>query len=140
MKNKLFENAIFILTIFVSYNYEKFSGLQEILIFSFLIIVSKYFFLLNKSNQVWYVFFIVLVCNLIIWFKSEGIVYATILILLLNFSTQIPKKIKIYSSLFYFSIIIFKIIIYKYFDFILNAQPYYLNYIMNLNFTIVTKL
>ena len=130
--------------------YERFSGLQEILIFSFLIIISKYFYLLKNSNNTWYIFFIILTCNLVIWFKSEGIVYSVILILLLNFSTQIPKKIKIYSNLFYISLVILKLIIYQYFDFILGqisiyqteslnlgAQFYYWDYISNLNLAII---
>ena len=154
LKDKIFENTIFILLILITYMYDRFSGLQEILIFSFFIIISKYFFLLKNSNNTWYVFFIILSCNLIIWFKSEGIFYSTILILLLNLSTQISKKIKIYSNLFYISIIILKIIIYQYFDFAwgqitiyqndfsyANVRAWHLNYIFNLNFaTILHKL
>ena len=150
LKDKFFENTIFILIILVSYIYERFSGLQEILIFSFLVIISKYFYLLKNPNNTWYVFFIILTCNLIIWFKSEGIVYSAILVLLLNFSTQISKKIKIYSNLFYISLVILKLIIYQYFDFTLGqinfyqtvslnlgTQPYYLDYISNLNLAII---
>jgi hypothetical protein len=137
LRDKFINNVIFILIILVSYAYHRFSGLQGILIFSFLVIISKYFFLLKNSHNTRYVFFIVLACNLMIWFKSEGIAYTTIIILLLNFSTYISKKIKIYSNLSYIGIIILKIIIYKYFDFTLNAQPYYLDYIFNLKFPII---
>ena len=137
LKNKFFENIIFIIIILIFYKYERFSGLQEILIFSFLVIMSKYFFLLKNSNNIWYVFFIILGCNLLIWFKSEGIAYTAILILLLNFSNQISKKIKIYSNLFYISIIFLKIIIYKYFDFTLIVQAWNLDSILNLNLDII---
>ena len=136
-KDKFIGNIIFILIILISYKYARFSGLQEILIFSFLVILSKYFFLLKNSNNISYVLFILLGCNLIIWFKSEGIVYATILVLLLNFSNQISRKIKIYLNLFYISIIILKVIAYQYFDFAFNAQPYNLDHILNLNFSII---
>jgi len=136
-KDKFIGNIIFILIISISYAYGQFSGLQDILIFSFLVILSKYFSLLKNSNIAWYVLFILLGCNLIIWFKFQGIVHSTILVLLLNFSSQISKKIKIYSNLFYISIIILKLIIYKYFDFTLNVQPYHLNYILNLNFDVI---
>jgi len=136
-KDKFIGHIIFILVISFSYIYERFSGLQEILIFSFLVILSKYFSLLKSSNNTWYVLFILLSCNLIVWFKSEGIVYSTILVMLLNFSSQISKKIKIYSNLFYITIIVLKIIIYKYFNFTLNAQPYHLDYILNLNFDVI---
>ena len=136
-KDKFVGNIIFILIILISYKYERFSGLQEILIFSFLAILSRYFFLLKKSNNISYVLFILLGCNLIICFKSEGIVYATILVLLLNFSNQISRKIKIYLNLFYISIIILKVIIYQYFDFAFSVQPYNLDHILNLNFSII---
>ena len=136
-KDKFVGNIIFILIILISYKYGRFSGLQEILIFSFLAILSRYFFLLKNSNNISYVLFILLGCNLIIWFKSEGIVYATILVLLLNFSNQISRKIKIYLNLFYISIIILKVIIYQYFDFVFNAQPYNQDHILNLNFSII---
>ena len=136
-KDKFVGNIIFILVILISYKYERFSGLQEILIFSFLAILSRYFFLLKNSNNISYVLFILLGCNLIIWFKSEGIFYSTILILLLNFSTQISKKIKVYSNLFYISIIVFKIIIYQYFDFTYYDRPYHLDYLLNLNFDVI---
>ena len=43
-KKQSINNIIFLLLIFLSYEYEFFSGLQEILIFSFLILISKYFF------------------------------------------------------------------------------------------------
>ena len=137
LKDKIFENVMFILIILIFYIYERFSGLQDILIFSFLVIISKYFSFLKNPNKIWYVLFILLGSNLIIWFKSEGIAYAAILILLLNFSNQISKKIKIYSNLFYISIIILKLIIYQYFDFTLNAQPWHLDYILNLDFDVI---
>ena len=138
LKEKFIGSIIFILIIAISYKYERFSGLQEILIFSFLVILSKYFLLIKESKNTWYIFFIILGCNLIIWFKAEGIVYTTILILLLNFSYKISNKIKLYTNLFYFFIIIFKISIYQYFNFILNGQPFYnLDYVLNLNFELI---
>ena len=136
-KNTFIENVIFILIIIIFYTYERFSGLPEILIFSFLVITSKYFSLLKNSNNTRYILFILLACNLIIWLKSEGIVYATILVLLLNLSSQVSNKIKIYSSVFYISMLVLKIIIYKYFNFTLKAHPFFLDYILNLNFDII---
>ena len=150
LKDKFFENAIFILLILITYTYNRFSGLQEILLCSFLVMISKYFYLLKKSNDISYAFFIILSCNLIIWLKSEGIAYSLILILLLNFSTQISKKIKVYANLFYISIIILKIIIYQYFDFgwgqitinqtdfsYANVHAWHLDYIFDLNLAII---
>ena len=144
LKDTLISNIIFILTILLFYKYGRFSGLQEVLIFSFLAILSKYFSLLKDSKNIFYVFFIILGCNLIIWFKAEGIAYVSIIILLLNFSNQISRKIKIYINISYVSMIIFKIVIYQFFDAKLidtSGHPYYLDYISNLNFSfIVYKL
>ena len=137
-KDKFMGNIIFILIVSITYTYGRFSGLQEILIFSFLALLSKYFSQLKNSKNIFYIFFIILGCNLVIWFKAEGIAYATILILLINFSNQISNKIKVYSSLFYFFLILFKIIIYQYFDMNLNGQPFYnLDYMSNLNIDII---
>ena len=140
LRYKFIDNIIFILVILFFYKYGRFSGLQEILIFSFLAVLSKYFSLLKDSNNIYYVFFIILGCNLLIWFKVEGIAYSTILILLLNFSNQILKKIKIYINISYVSLIIFKIAIYQFFDANLidtKGHPYYLDYISNLNFEFI---
>lgn len=140
LRHKFIDNIIFILVILFFYEYGRFSGLQEILIFSFLAILSKYFSLIKDSNNIYYIFFIILGCNLLIWFKAEGIAYSTILILLLNFSNQISKKIKIYINVSYVSLIIFKIAIYQFFDANLidtKGHPYYLDYILNLNFEFI---
>jgi hypothetical protein len=121
----------------IFYTYDKFSGLQEILIFSILVLLSKYFFLLENSKKKYYVFFIILGCNLIIWFKSEGIAYSAILVLLLNFSRQVSNKTKVYANIFYLSIVVLKVIIYKSSNIPLNAQPYYFEYISNLDFEFI---
>jgi len=137
LRDKFISHIIFILIILIFYMYERFSGLQEILIFSFLVLLSKYFLLLEDSKNKYYVFFIILGCNLMIWFKAEGIAYSIILILLLNFSRSISNKIKIYANTFYISILVLKIIIYKTSNITLNAQPYYLDYILNLDFEFI---
>jgi len=72
------------------------------------------------------------------------------LILLLNFNTQISKKIKLHLNLFYISIVVFKLIIYQYFDFswgqiIINqadfsyadVHPWRLDYIFKLNLALI---
>ena len=139
LKNNFKNNIIFILLILIFYKYERFSGLQEILIFSFLAILSKYFFQLKYSENKYYIIFIILGCNLMMWFKVEGIVYSSILILLLNVNNQISKKTKIYSTITFFLLVLLKISIYQFFnekaDFLVetSGHPYYLEYIYNLN-------
>jgi len=143
LKDKFRNTIIFILLILLFYNYERFSGLQEILIFSYLAILSKYFSKLKILEKKYFIFFIILGCNLIIWLKVEGIIYSSILILLLNFTKQIPNKHKIHSSIFFICLVIFKIIIYQFFNektnFLVEASghPYYLEYIYNLNIDLI---
>ena len=73
------------------------------------------------------------------WFKVEGIVYSLILILLLNLSSQITKKIKIYTTTSFLLLVILKFFIYQFINketnFLVeaNVHPYYLEYIYNLN-------
>tara|TARA_B100000795_G_C22548987_1_gene341754 strand:- start:141 stop:683 length:543 start_codon:yes stop_codon:yes gene_type:complete len=73
------------------------------------------------------------------WFKVEGIVYSSMLILLLNLNNQISKKTKIYSTIAFFLLVLLKISIYQFFnekaDFLVetSGHPYYLEYIYNLN-------
>ena len=116
LKDNFKNNIIFILLILIFYNYERFSGLQEILIFSFLAILSKYFFNLKHSENKYFVFYIILGCNLMMWFKTEGIVYSSILILLLNLSSHISKRNKIYTNIFFLLLFFLKIIIYQFFN------------------------
>ena len=139
LKNNFKNTTIFILLVLIFYNYERFSGLQEILIFSFLAILSKYFFQLKYSDNKNYLLYIILGCNLMLWLKVEGIVYSSILILMLNLSNQIPKKAKIYLTTSFILLFIIKVIIYQFFNDKTNflvevsGHPYYLEYIYNLN-------
>ena len=70
-----------------------------------------------------------------VWVKSEGLIYSIILALLLISLKNLPK----HNKLIAFGLIIFSIlaksIIHSFFEFNLNAQPYYnLEYIFSLKF------
>ena len=83
-----------------------------------------------------------LICNLFIWIKSEGIVFSLILFTILIFNKFSSIKLKFLLSISFILLIIFRIFIYDYFDFNLNAQPYYnFHYVFNLDFqTLLYKL
>ncbi len=124
---------LIILSIFFNYNF--FSGLQEIIIFSFLMIISRYFYNLSTIKNVNLFVFIVLYLNLIFWIKTDGLVYILIFMLMINFKSIIPMRDKIIFSLTIFLLIILKTIIYNFYGLNLNAQPVYnLDYITNLDF------
>lgn len=139
-KNQLINDIIFLLLIFLSYEYEFFSGLQEILIFSLLILISKYFFSISKrnTNEIFFLVLIFLFSNILMWIKSEGIVYLFILLLLLFMQSQILVKRKFFITILFFIIYIIKLIIYDITD-LNNGQKtfYHLEYILSLNLNLI---
>ena len=134
-----FKIIIFLLLVLFFYKYERFSGLQEILIFSYLILLSKYFIkILEKRNIIFSIFF-VMTCNLILWIKAEGIVYLSVMFIIYNLNNKIKKKDKIYISLAFISIVLFKYGMYEISQNDMvdkSGHPYNLSYfeILNLNF------
>mgnify|MGYP001277452252 CR=1 FL=1 len=140
-KNKIQNFIIIFLLLLITYKYKLFSGLQEILIFSILIIISKliYEFINQKKNT--YLLFIILCMNLILWIKAEGIAYFMIILIALNLikNFKFEKRLLLITSSFV--LILFKTLIYKHFQISLNDQPYFIEYIFNLDFqTIMFKL
>jgi hypothetical protein len=135
-KKKLIANILFIIISLSLFNYERFSGLQEILIFSLLIIAS-YFVAYSSTNKKFYILFIILISNLILWIKSEGIVYILIILLCLMLNKSINKRLKFITLISIASIILFKYLIYHKYNFIYNAQPYNMDYLSSLNIKIL---
>ena len=126
---------LFIVALILLYNYEKFSGLQEILIFSLLIISSRFLYNLEKTKNFKNIIALFLISNLLIWIKSEGLVFAVILMTILTLNKKIifPKKIIIFVTLIF--IIFFKKITYIYLNFDAVNQPYYnLDFLFSLDF------
>ena len=134
-----FKIVIFILLILFFYEYQRFSGLQEILIFSFLILLSKYFMKILETRNIMFSIFFAMTCNLILWIKAEGIVYLSIMFIIFNLSKKIKNIEKIYISLFFVFMILFKYAIYEISQNDMldkSGHPYDLNYfeVLNLNF------
>ena len=104
----------FFLLILITYDYWHFRGTQEILIFSLLLILSKYLFdlIVCEKNSNFNLLIIFLSLNLIIWTKNEGIILAIILYIILFFFMRQSLKKKIcnifntffngYYKIFYF--------------------------------------
>ena len=115
-KEKIITYITFLFLLFLFYEYDYFKGHPEILIFSLLVLISKYFFLLTKNEKKdasLFLFLIFLLSNLILWIKSEGSVYFFIILLLLILQNQILLKKRLtFLSLFIFSYFL-KLAIYK---------------------------
>ena len=136
-KNKIKNKIAFLLIILVTQKYTFFSGLQEILIFTILVFISKFFYHFIIEKRSFYLFFIFLCMNLLIWVKAEGIVYAFIFFIALNFVSKLNLKQRIFINISFLFIIFFKILIYKFFQIKVNDQPYYFEYIINLDLEIL---
>jgi len=127
---------IFLFLIILSYKYSIFSGLQEVLIFSLLILCSIFIFEIENYNNKnkFDLIFILLTSNLIFWIKTEAILYVIFLAILLNLS-KLNLNLKIFLNIFIIVIIALRVLIYKHYQFQLNGQSinYNLEYIKTLS-------
>ena len=110
---------IFLILFFLLITYELyyFGGYQEYLIFSTLVIASRYINLINlsKIHNLRLIFLVLLLLYINIWFKNEGLVYFLIFSSFLIFFLRISliKKILFYS--FIFLLLIVQYLIKEYF-------------------------
>lgn len=121
-----FKKIIFILsTIILTYSYTNFSGNQEILVFSLIIIATKYSFYLfyndKKINRVEIIVIILGIANLLVWIKNEATFFALILIYTLLFTAELNRKEKIIFILGSLIIILVKLLIFWKFQMTLSS-------------------
>ena len=108
---------IFLIILILSYDYLSFSGEQDIVLFSFMAFAAslclKIFKRQNDKELIFNLFLLILLCNLLIWTKAEGAIYAFIIVLSLSFCLKIKKKIKFFLSVSLITLIIVRILVYK---------------------------
>ena len=135
--------AVFILSILLTFEYKLFSGLQEIIIFALLILVSINLYNIYKKQGSLIDFLqCILISNILIWTKAEGFIYSLIILILLLFS-PIDYKKKFFTNFLILILLISKYLIYYFTEFNLDPRPdsYSLNYVLNLDFmTVISKL
>ena len=138
-KNESINYLIFFLITAIFYEYKFFSGLQEILIFSLLVLISRNFYSLSKKYQLLDLILIALCANLLIWIKSEGIVYFLIVLSLILIQNKIPLKNKFYFTVLFVLLYLIKFSIYEIYELNINGQKtfYNLEYISALNLEII---
>lgn len=116
---------LFILFTIISYDYtyhshfSMFSGFQEILIFSIVSISMHFLYKLSYSKKElenFYITYILLICNLLVWIKHEGFIISSslILILLFFFDFKIKKKISIF--MIFLTIIFIRFFIFEFYN------------------------
>ena len=106
-----------LILILITYDYWHFRGTQEILIFSFLLILFKYLYryFIEKNNSKFNLILIFLCLNLIVWTKNEGILLSFIIIFLLIFFLKENINFKLTLLLCGFAIFFLRFISFKLF-------------------------
>ena len=127
LKVENLEKAIFaILLISLTYNYELFSGLQDVLIFSSILLFVRFAYLIyeknNRSDNLLLISILVGIFNLLCWTKNEGVFYGFFLFFALfvtfNFS-KLDKKFIILGTIL---LLLIRILFFKYYDNQLDPQ------------------
>ena len=77
LNNKNLKLILFIALSLITFNYNHFTGNQDILVFSLVIFLSRYLYLIHeKKEQTLFNFILfILINNIILWIKYECIVY-----------------------------------------------------------------
>ena len=92
----------------------------------------------KSNNEILFLCLIFLFSNLLIWIKSEGIVYFIIFLLLLLVQNQILIKRRLFVAGFFLSFYILKLVIYDISDLDNGQKNFYnLEYIINLDFNLI---
>ena len=117
---------LFLIIMLFSYESKYFDGRQDILLFSFNLFMFRFFYeiFINKQEIKKNLILTILILNLILWTKTDGLLYLIVYGLVLFFFLERKNKlISLFSILFLF---IIKIYFYKYWGISLNpsAQMY----------------
>jgi hypothetical protein len=96
IKNNKIKYLLFVLFVIISFDLNHFLGNQDIILFSLLVIMSRYMHLIfneKKNNIIYYIIF-VLINNIILWIKYEAFVYLAILYSVILLHSYLLKKKK----------------------------------------------
>ena len=115
---------LYLVILILLFKYDRFSGLQEILIFSYLSIASKILYDLENKKKLLDLIMLILITNLIMWIKAEGIVYSLIILTIFLFNNKVIVKEKVFIFLIFMIFVSLKYNVYLLYDLELNAQPY----------------
>ena len=100
--------SLFIIILFIIYDYWHLRGSQEILVFSFLLICSKYLFLFVHEKKInnTHLLILFLSLNLLIWTKNEGIFFGLFILITLLIYSKRNLNFKILISLLFLLLIL----------------------------------
>ena len=100
--------SLLIIILFIIYDYWHIRGSQEILVFSFLLICSKYLFLFVNEKKInnTYLLILFLSFNLLIWTKNEGIFLGLFILITLFIYSKVNLNFKILIFLLFILLIL----------------------------------
>jgi hypothetical protein len=112
----LSKTIVAFLVILLTFDHGLFSGYQEPLMFSLIIML----FILTKKASTFHKinifhFFCILNANLILWVKNEGFVFLLIFLICLLFEKKTDKKIKLLFSASFISLILIKFFVFDFY-------------------------
>ena len=139
-----YEKIIFaILLIFLTYNYELFSGMQDVLVFSIILIITKfaYYFFEKKfiSNRLQLILILLGAANILCWVKNEGIFYALFLLFCIFITNNLILKNKIALITGSLIIISLRIFIFNFYDTTLSTFAYEFEKTLNFEFLLILE-
>ena len=116
IKNKNIKILLVLFLILITFETYYFGGYQEYLIFSSLLVVSKFIFILSENGKknIKIIFLIFLILYLNTWFKNEGSVYLIIFFIPLLYFLKITLTQKILFIFLTFLSLIFNFVTQKY--------------------------
>ena len=138
------EKIIFaILLVFLTYNYELFSGLQDVLVFSIILIITKfaYYFFEKKfiSNRLQLILILLGTANILCWVKNEGIFYAFFLFFCIFITNNLTLKNKIALITGSLIIISLRIFVFNFYDTTLGTFAYEFEKTLNFEFLLILE-
>ena len=139
-----YERIIFaILLIFLTYNYELFSGMQDVLVFSIILIITKfaYYFFEKKFilNRLQLILILLGAANILCWVKIEGIFYALFLLFCIFITNNLTLKNKIALITGSLIIISLRIFVFNFYDTTLTTSAYELEKTLNFEFLLILE-
>jgi len=138
------EKIIFaILLVFLTYNYELFSGLQDVLVFSVILIITKfaYYFFEKKfiSNRLQLILILLGAANILCWVKNEGIFYAFFLFFCIFITNNLILKNKIALITGSLIIISLRIFIFNFYNTTFDTSFYEFEKTLNFEFLLILE-
>ena len=126
LNNKNLKLILFTALSLIIFNFNHFTGNQDILVFSLVIFLSRYLYLIHeKKEQTLFNFILfILINNIILWIKYECIVYVILSYSILLIYKLLKKDYKYFLLIFlsFLFTIIFKLSISQFYQINLNAS------------------